>query len=174
MELILRPALPADLPLLRRWDEQPHIIASDLDDWGWEVELARNPPWREQLIAELAGRPIGFVQLIDPQEEETHYWGDIGPNKRALDIWIGMAEDLGQGYGTRMMALALERCFQHASVEEVLIDPLTSNTRAIRFYQRLGFEFVEERTFYGDHCQVFRLTREGWEHTKREAANTGH
>lgn len=84
MELILRPANLDDLPLLHRWDEQPHIIASDLDDWGWEVELARNPPWREQLIAELGGRPIGFIQLIDPQEEETHYWGDIGPNKRAL------------------------------------------------------------------------------------------
>jgi hypothetical protein len=41
-------ATSADLQLLRHWDEQPHIIASDPnDDWGWEVELERIPDWRE-------------------------------------------------------------------------------------------------------------------------------
>jgi aminoglycoside 6'-N-acetyltransferase len=65
--LILRPARPGDAPRLRRWDEAPHVVASDPnDDWGWETELARFPDWREQLIAELNGRPVGFVQIIDP------------------------------------------------------------------------------------------------------------
>src|SRR5699024_7153255 len=50
----LRAAGPADLALLRAWDEQPHVVASDPnDDWNWEVELGRNPDWREQLIAEV-------------------------------------------------------------------------------------------------------------------------
>ena len=63
----LRPATSNDLTLLRHWDEQPHIIASDPnDDWGWSVELARDPEWREQLIAEIDNRPIGFIQIIDP------------------------------------------------------------------------------------------------------------
>ena len=32
--LTLRPATLADAPLLRRWDEEPHIVASDPnDDW---------------------------------------------------------------------------------------------------------------------------------------------
>ena len=49
----LRPATPADVELLRRWDEQPHVVASDPnDDWAWETELGRLPDWREQLIAE--------------------------------------------------------------------------------------------------------------------------
>src|SRR5918994_2752322 len=57
----LRPATPTDLELLQEWDEQAHVIASDPNsDWGWEVELGHNPDWREQLIAELDGRPIGF------------------------------------------------------------------------------------------------------------------
>ncbi len=72
----LRPATPADLELLCQWDEQAHVIASDPNsDWGWEAELGRNPDWREQLIAELDGRPIGFIQIIDPEHEESHYWG---------------------------------------------------------------------------------------------------
>jgi hypothetical protein len=72
--IALRPATLADVNLLRRWDEQPQVVAADPnDDWGWEVELARTPRWREQLIAELDGRPIGFIQIIDPAEEDSHY-----------------------------------------------------------------------------------------------------
>lgn len=159
----LRPATPADLSLLQYWDEQPHTIASDPDtDWDWEYELGRNPAWREQLVAELDKRPIGFIQIIDPAEEETHYWGDCAANLRAIDIWIGEEEDLGKGYGTVMMKLALKKCFEAPRVSAVLIDPLESNVKAIRFYERLGFEFVEKRVFDEDDCCVYAMSREIW------------
>lgn len=90
MTLRLRPATIDDLDLLRRWDEQPHVVACDPnDDWNWETELLRSPAWREQLIAELDGRPVAFVQILDAAEEESHYWGDVRENARAIDIWIG-------------------------------------------------------------------------------------
>ena len=156
----LRPATIADVELLRQWDQQAHVIASDPnDDWAWEIELGRSPSWREQLIAEVDGRPVGFIQIIDPQREETHYWGDVPANLRAIDIWVGNEADLGKGYGTSMMALALARSFRDPSVSAVLIDPLASNTRAHRFYERLGFRFVERRRFGKDECFVYRLER---------------
>jgi aminoglycoside 6'-N-acetyltransferase len=162
----LRPAAPADLALLRRWDGEPHVIASDPnDDWDWEIELGRSPDWREQLIAEVDGRPIGFVQIIDPAREESRYWGDVGADLRAIDLWIGEASDLGKGYGTRMMALALGRCFADPSVTAVLVDPLATNTRAHRFYERLGFRFVERRRFGADDCFVYRLERSEYDST---------
>ena len=161
--LSLRPATPDDLELLRYWDKQPHVIASDPDDdWAWEVELHRSPDWREQLIAELDGRPIGCIQIIDPAREESHYWGQISTNLRAIDIWIGEATDLGQGYGTQMMQLALTRCFTNLAVTAVLVDPLVSNTRAHRFYERLGFRQIEKRRFNDDECFVYRLSRHDW------------
>jgi aminoglycoside 6'-N-acetyltransferase len=159
----LRPATIDDCELLRRWDEAPHVVASDPnDDWQWEVELPRSVPWREQLMAEVDGVPIGFVQIIDPREEEGHYWGDVSPGLRAIDIWIGEASCLGRGFGTRMMQLALERCFTAPGVEAVLIDPLATNERAIRFYQRLGFRPMERRWFRDDECLVHRLSRAEW------------
>jgi aminoglycoside 6'-N-acetyltransferase len=159
----LRPATLDDLERLRHWDEQPHVVASDPnDDWGWERELAHDPAWREQLIAEVEGRPIGFIQIIDPAREDSHYWGDCSDNLRAIDLWIGEASDLGRGFGTQMMRLALARCFADPSVEAVIIDPLVSNTRAIRFYDRLGFRFVEQRRFGLDDCAVYRLERDAW------------
>ncbi|MBL8889976.1 MAG: acetyltransferase [Planctomycetaceae bacterium] len=160
MRISLRTATLNDLALLQRWDEQPHVIASDPDDeWNWETELDRYPLWREQLVAELDGRAIGFVQIIDPALEETHYWGEVPENMRAIDIWIGEPDCLGQGFGTQIMQLAIERCFAESKVMAILIDPLVSNERAIRFYQRMGFRFVEHRRFGDSDCAVYRLDR---------------
>ena len=54
LEIRLREAIEDDAELLRFWDSQPHVVASDPnDDWHWEEELGRKPPWREMLMAEL-------------------------------------------------------------------------------------------------------------------------
>lgn len=156
----LRDATPEDVALLRRWDDEPHVVESDPnDDWEWETELHKHPAWREQLIAEVDGRAIGFVQIIDPALEASHYWGDAEPDLRAIDIWIGEADALGQGYGTAMMQQAIARCFADPRVSAILIDPLASNERAHRFYRRLGFRVVGPRTFGLDDCLVHRLDR---------------
>ena len=160
----LRRATLADLPTLRHWDQQPHVIAASGDDggWDWENEIPRDVDWAEMLIAEEGGRPIGFIQIIDPASEESHYWGDAEENLRAIDIWIGEAADLGKGYGTQMMRLAIDRCFADTAVTAVLIDPLAANTRAHRFYERLGFKRIERRMFGDDDCFVYRLARADW------------
>jgi aminoglycoside 6'-N-acetyltransferase len=104
------------------------------------------------------------MQIIDPFTEQTHYWGEIEPNLRAIDIWIGAAEDLSKGYGETMMRRAFQLCFAESAVTAIVIDPLASNTRAHGFYQRLGFEPEGRRMFGDDDCLVHRLTRETWRH----------
>lgn len=161
--ITLRRATLADVDKLYEWDKKPHVIASGTDDdWVWEDAINNTADWQEQLVAELNGTPIGVIQIIDPEREETHYWGNIAPNLRAIDIWIGEETELNKGYGTQMMQLAIERCFAPKEVTAVIIDPLAHNTDAIRFYQRLGFEFVEKRVFGDDECDVHQLSREKW------------
>lgn len=157
----LRTATQADIPVLEHWDKQEHVIAAGGDDdvWDWPEEINREVSWQELLIAELDGRPLGMVQIIDPYHEESHYWGDCEQNLRAIDIWIGEVDDLGKGYGSEMMRLALLRCIEDERVTAVLIDPLASNTDAIRFYERLGFQFVENRRFGEDECCVYEISR---------------
>ena len=161
MPIQLRPATRTDLTLLRSWDEQEHVRAADPNgDWRWEQELGRELDWREQLIAELDGEPIGFIEIIDPALEEQRYWGEVPDNLRALDIWIGVADKLGQGHGSAMIRLALARCFAPPAVQAVLVDPLQNNIRAHNFYERLGFVFQNHRRFGLDDCSVYQLTRE--------------
>ena len=125
-------------------------------------ELASQDEFNQYYIAELDGRPIGAMQIIDPHLERTHYWGEISPNLRALDIWIGEPDSLGKGYGETMMRLAFQRCFADSAVTAIVIDPLVSNVRAHKFYRRLGFKPVGERRFGNDDCLVHELTRVDW------------
>ena len=171
--LVLRHAVPDDAPMLARWDGEPHVIACTTDDpdatsafqgADWREEIEQSAADTFYVIAELDGRPIGAMQVIDPHTEHTHYWGEIEPDLRALDIWIGETDAMNRGLGTAMMELAVDACFAAPEVQAIVIDPLNSNADAHRFYQRLGFQPEGRRLFNDeDDCLVHRLTREGWE-----------
>ena len=172
--LRLRAASVADVPTLERWDRAPHVIAGVTDDESaksafegidWRDEIETSSDVSFYLIAEALpeGRPIGALQVADPALEPTHYWGEIEPGLRAIDIWIGEPDAVGAGWGTRMMRQVIAACFAQPEVRGIVIDPLTSNTAAQRFYQRLGFEVVGRRLFHDeDDCMVHRLTRARW------------
>lgn len=170
LPLVLRPATSADIPLLERWDEDPDVIGATSDDgtpdigFGayWEEEIARQSEVYQYSIAVLAGRPVGGMLVIDPHLEPTHYWGEIEPNLRAIDIWIGEPDVRGHGVGEAMMRRMLALSFADPTVAAVIIDPLASNVRAHRFYQRLGFVAEGRRTFGDSDCLVHRLTRAAW------------
>lgn len=173
--LRLRTARPEDAALLRRWDAAPQVRAAKAaDDWQWETEISRDAGWRESLIAELEGRPIGFLEILDAVRDPEHYWGpDAEPGVRAIDLWIGEADALGRGHGQAMMRLALQRCFQDPAVTAVLVDPLADNRRAQSFYQRLGFVPLGTRRFGADLCAVHRLERDDWLKQRPPSSVTG-
>lgn len=175
-ELRLRDATTADIPLLELWDTRPHVIACSTDDpdattafdgidWAEEIAMADElgaQVW-QVLIAEVGDaatgswRPIGAMQVIDPHREPTHYWGEIEQNLRAIDIWIGEPDMLGNGWGTKMMRAVIDGIAENPEVTGIVIDPLASNEAAQRFYQRLGFEVVGPRSFDDSDCLVHRL-----------------
>jgi aminoglycoside 6'-N-acetyltransferase len=134
----------------------------DLGEHDWADEIGRQSDVTYFVIAELAGRPIGAMQIIDPRREPTHYWGAIGPGLRAIDIWIGAPADRGHGHGEQMMRHAMQTCFADPAVTAILIDPLATNTRALAFYRRIGFVDVGRQQFGEDDCLVQRITREAW------------
>ena len=181
----MRQATIEDLELLLKWDEEDYLQDeekfgdAEYNEWNWEKELSRPMvDWRDILIAEYEGRPIGVVQVIDPSREESCYWGNDGkntdyiaefckPNYRAIDIWIGEPDCLGKGLGTLMMQQTLQDyCFADPDVTAVLVDPMATHPDAIRFYQeKCGFEPIGLRQFGPDECLVHKLDRSKWEGT---------
>jgi aminoglycoside 6'-N-acetyltransferase len=166
MSVILRAATIDDSYLLKNWDldEAAEYWGGDDDSYDWDYELPRNVDWREFLIAEVDAVPIGMIVLIDALREESHYWGqDVPADSWAIDIWIGDQEHRSKGYGALMMQQALQRCFVNHGASLVLIDPLQSNHRAIKFYRRVGFTDVGPRQFENDDCLVMSMTRDMFE-----------
>jgi aminoglycoside 6'-N-acetyltransferase len=167
----LRRAATEDARWLDLWDTDADVIACSTDDPSatiafedteWAEELAAQDEHSQYFIGEVDGRPIGAMQICDPHLETSHYWGEIAPNLRAVDIWIGTPADRGKGFGGEMMRLALDKCFADARVIGIVIDPLASNERAHRFYRRVGFKPTGRRSFGGDECLVHELTRRDW------------
>jgi aminoglycoside 6'-N-acetyltransferase len=149
MSVILRAATIDDSYLLKNWDldEAVEYSGGDDDSYDWDYEL-----------------PIGMIVLIDALREESHYWGqDVPADSWAIDIWIGDQEHRSKGYGALMMQQALQRCFVNHGASLVLIDPLQSNHRAIKFYRRVGFTDVGPRQFENDDCLVMSMTRDMFE-----------
>src|SRR5689334_18973076 len=160
--LTIRPATQADATTLARWDADPNAERA-FAGAVWADEIAANGDLTCYYIAELHARPIGAMQVIDPRGEPTHYWGEIEPNLRAIDIWIGDAADRNKGYGALMMGAVIDACFADVDVAAIIIDPLNSNTDAHRFYRRLGFKPIARRLFNDeDDCLVHRLDRAEW------------
>ena len=77
-------------------------------------------------------RHIGFVGLWGP--EWTH--GDI-----VVSIGLGEPEYWGKGYGTEAMQLALRYAFTELNLHRVTLYVFDYNTRAIRSYEKAGFQF---------------------------------
>ena len=155
----LRLASRDDIACLAAWDEDPVVRAcsgeADMGDWADELAM----PWQEVLIGEEDGRPVGVVVVLDPAAEPDRYWGEIDETVRAIDIWIGHADDRSRGIGQILMQAAAARCFADPQVTAILIDPLESNIAARRFYARLGYVDLGGRRFGADLCRVMRLDR---------------
>ena len=160
----LREATIDDLTIIQWWHQQSHIVdAGPGYDYNWEKELVRKPEWRQQLIALADNAPIGFVQIYDPYDEDTGRWDNVSRKLRAIDVWIGEAENLNKGYGTAMMQQAMKLAFKDPDVHALLVDPLITNKKAQRFYAHLGFKFSESKKIYGESCYILKIRRDQYE-----------
>lgn len=84
--------------------------------------------------------PFAFFitsSVSKPHDELTHWCVEEG-DAITLDMLIGDTNYLGKGLSHLLIREFLLSQFPH--VAEVLIDPETTNTRAIHVYQKVGFK----------------------------------
>jgi aminoglycoside 6'-N-acetyltransferase len=140
----VRPATEADAELLTAWHADPDVARY----WDWETftldemreRLARGEV--DHYVVEADGEPVGYLQA----------WHDGG---FGLDMFLIPAAR-GRGYGPDA-ARALARRLAADGGRPLTVDPYAWNERAIRAWQRAGFEPVEERPPDDEHSDAWLL-----------------
>jgi aminoglycoside 6'-N-acetyltransferase len=91
--------------------------------------------------------PIGYIQycLLDNLSERDRqaYCMDETNNVYAIDLFIGEANYWNQGIGTKILSALINYIFEELQADKIVIDPHLRNTRAIRCYEKCGFEKVK-------------------------------
>jgi aminoglycoside 6'-N-acetyltransferase len=133
------PMTAADLPLIRRWLETPHVSQWWHDPAG-QFDLVSGDldhPDMAQYIVASDGRPFAYLQCYNLSDWNTGF-GPQPLGTRGLDQFIGEADMLGLGHGSAFIRSFTERLLAKGT-PRVVIDPDPANVRAIRAYERAGF-----------------------------------
>ena len=131
-----------DAPVLARWTEDASYLRSVDSDYAQPLspeEAAQrlgpdnaDPNKVEFHLRTLVDdRLIGFVALHSIE------WNN---GAGLLAIGIGEAAYRGKGYGTDALRLILRFAFHELNLFRVGLDVIATNTRAIRTYEKLGFQ----------------------------------
>ncbi|HEX4060094.1 MAG TPA: ribosomal protein S18-alanine N-acetyltransferase [Streptosporangiaceae bacterium] len=146
----LRPMTAADLPAVTALEQElfpedawtPRMFAS---------ELAGVPDSRHYLVAEAAGRIVGYAGLLAPLppppgpsrgagRHEPGILADVATMAVAADHW-------GRGIGSALLTALLTEAADRGCAE-VFLEVRADNPRAQRLYRRHGFTAVGLRRGY--------------------------
>jgi aminoglycoside 6'-N-acetyltransferase len=137
---IFRPMTTADLPLVKRWLAQPHVV----EWWGdtreqfqlvsgdLEIEAM------DQFIVATADRPFGYIQCYNPDVWPDNGLGEHPRGTRGIDQFIGEPDMVDRGHGSAFIRTFIDRVLADGA-PRVITDPDPNNARAIRAYEKAGF-----------------------------------
>ena len=132
------PMSAADMPLIRRWLEAPHVA-----EWWHDPETLEfvggdlDHPDLAQFIVSHNDRPFAYLQCYQIGDWHVSF-GPQPVGTRGLDQFIGEADMLGFGHGSSFIRAFIDQLFARG-VPRIVIDPSPSNARAIRAYEKAGF-----------------------------------
>ena len=136
-----RPMSAADLPMVRHWLETPHVAQwwHDPDEQFALVSEDLDHPAMDQFVVTADDRPFAYLQCYDPTAWSDNGLGTHPLGTRGMDQFIGEPDMVDRGHGS-----ALIRSFVDALLKKgtprVVTDPDPENIRAIRAYEKAGFQ----------------------------------
>jgi aminoglycoside 6'-N-acetyltransferase len=135
-----RPMTTADLPLIQRWLTLPHVREwwGDPDQQYALVSGDLNEPAMDQYIVSVADSPLGYLQCYDPTEWNSGF-GTQPLGTRGIDLFIGEPMMIERGHGSALLRSFTDDRLRKGA-PRMVTDPDPVNGRAIRAYQKAGFE----------------------------------
>ena len=134
-----RPMSAVDLPLVKEWLARPHVREwwGDPDEQFGLVAEDMTHPAMDQYIVSAGEKPFGYLQCY----RLTDWNICFGPQPEAtcgIDQMIGEPEMVGRGHGSGFICAFIKDLLS-SGTPRVVVDPATTNARAIRAYEKAGF-----------------------------------
>jgi aminoglycoside 6'-N-acetyltransferase len=137
---VFRPMSKADLPLVKRWLAEPHVMQW----WGdtyQQFEIVSGDlkvEAMDQFIVATDDRPFGYLQCYNPEVWPDNGLGVHPRGTRGIDQFIGEPDMVDRGHGSAFIGSFVDRLLA-AGASRVITDPDPANARAIRSYEKAGF-----------------------------------
>lgn len=141
-DLTLRRLRPDDYRDIADIHGCPKVIAGTAelpyaDSEAWRTRCATPRPNVQDLVAELAGKVVGYASLSDGQKPHTRHIGFVG---------IAVHDDYqGRGIGTALMQALVDLADNWLGLRKLELFVYTDNQPAIALYQNHGFEIEGTR-----------------------------
>lgn len=141
-----RPLAAVDLPLLARWQSQPHVArwwrqSSDLATMTTKyLPRIKGEVDTEVFVIVLDGRPVGLIQRY---RHRAHPEWDraVGiADAAGIDYYLGEPETVGRGIGSQAIRVfARDTLAHYADVHCVVAAPQQANVASWRALEKAGF-----------------------------------
>lgn len=142
-----------DLSLLFKWLNEPHVhefYDKDKSNTIEDVEKRYAPKIKGEkptdcYFALYDNKPVGYIQKYKVNDyPELGDYLDYDDTVISIDLFIGDIDFMGKGFGSLMLSEFIKSVvFADSSVTSCMIGPEPSNKRAIRAYEKVGFQHVQ-------------------------------
>jgi aminoglycoside 6'-N-acetyltransferase len=154
--LKFRPFAASDVPLMFEWLSREHVKEWWDDGDDTLEKVARHYGTAEEdverfILLHVDGGevPIGYFQCYSCAD------GSIG-----IDQFIGEEDFINRGVGTRAVSAFVEMIRSRFDPPFIILDPEPTNTRAVRCYEKVGFEhYATEHQSNGKTAHMMRIAR---------------
>ena len=136
-----RPMSAADLPMVRRWLEAPHVAQwwHDPDTQFALVSEDLDHPAMDQFVVAAENRPFAYLQCYDPNAWPEGGLGIHPDGTRGIDQFIGESDMVDCGHGSALIRSFVDNLL-NTGTPRVVTDPDPDNIRAVRAYEKAGFQ----------------------------------
>jgi aminoglycoside 6'-N-acetyltransferase len=130
-----------DLPMIHDWLARPHVAAwwGDPDKEFALITGDLGHPAMQQFIVTLEDCSLAYLQCYDPAAWPEDGLGSLPPGTRGIDQFIGDPAMIARGHGSAFIRAFVDDLLENGA-PRVVTDPDPNNIRAIRAYEKAGFQ----------------------------------
>ncbi len=169
MNISFRPLAPSDLDNLVRWAQEEEVAywwheagsSEDLVRAKWEARTRGADEKTRIFIINVDSTDIGLIQTYRLADYPDHAAEVQLPDSSGIDVFIGIPGWRNRGVGTALVRQFVDEVvFAEPSIERCAIDPEPENRRAIRAYEKAGFQHVRSYRSQLNDVDVYLMAME--------------